>query len=237
MGSFSVPFLESFYPLFYELTGLELFRGQRYENYWRSIRSEDEYERISAFIQQERNTVFLRDTLALSIALCEHMREDGKSRTELGELEYSAKYRDDENALQLLMKHCVDIINRLPFYDEVKVFCAVPPSDNIHLNLPTKIVRRIERTGSFENVSGQLKWENPKDHLKGLEKEARWEALLEANLKVDADLSGKTIVVIDDLYQSGSTIQYLAMKLQQAGADKIFGLALVKSRRDTDNII
>lgn len=236
IGTFSVPFLESFYPLFYKLTELELFPSRQYGTYWRSIRSEDEYEKISAFIKQEKNTVFLRDTLALSIALCEYMREDGESRTELGELEYRAKYHGDEHAFQLLVECCIDIINRLPFYNEVKTFCAVPSSNNIELNLPTMIVRSIERTKSVEDLSRQLKWENPKEPLKDLEREERWEALLEANLKVDADLTGKTLILIDDLYQSGSTMQYLAMKLQQAGTDKILGLALVKSRRDTDNV-
>ncbi len=43
------------------------------------------------------------------------------------------------------------------------------------------------------------------------------------------------ILLLDDLYQSGITMQYVAMKLQKAGAEKIFGLSIVKSLNDTDN--
>jgi predicted amidophosphoribosyltransferase len=34
---------------------------------------------------------------------------------------------------------------------------------------------------------------------------------------------------MDDLYQSGTTMQFVAMKLKQAGARHVYGLALVKA--------
>ena len=43
------------------------------------------------------------------------------------------------------------------------------------------------------------------------------------------------IILLDDIYQSGTTIQFVAMKLIEAGAKRIFGLTTVKARRNTDN--
>jgi len=43
------------------------------------------------------------------------------------------------------------------------------------------------------------------------------------------DFEGKDIVLLDDLYMSGITLQYVAMKLKEAGAGKVYGLCLVKS--------
>ena len=40
---------------------------------------------------------------------------------------------------------------------------------------------------------------------------------------------GKDIILVDDLYMSGTTLQYVAMKLKEAGARKVFGLCFVKS--------
>lgn len=36
-------------------------------------------------------------------------------------------------------------------------------------------------------------------------------------------------MLVDDLYMSGITLQYVAMKLKEAGARKVYGLCLVKS--------
>ena len=43
-------------------------------------------------------------------------------------------------------------------------------------------------------------------------------------------------VLIDDLYQSGVTVNFVGMKLQQAGFNRICGLYLVKSMNDRDNV-
>lgn len=42
--------------------------------------------------------------------------------------------------------------------------------------------------------------------------------------------------MIDDLYQSGLTINYIAEELRAAGAHEVFGLAAVKTLRDDDNL-
>jgi hypoxanthine phosphoribosyltransferase len=49
-------------------------------------------------------------------------------------------------------------------------------------------------------------------------------------------VADKTIVVVDDLYQSGLTISYIAEELRQAGAKEVFGLAAVKTLRNDDNL-
>lgn len=41
--------------------------------------------------------------------------------------------------------------------------------------------------------------------------------------------------LIDDKYQSRTTIQYVVMKLQQEGAYRVFELSVVKTMKDTDN--
>jgi predicted amidophosphoribosyltransferase len=43
------------------------------------------------------------------------------------------------------------------------------------------------------------------------------------------------VILIDDLYQSGITMQYVASRLLQAGAASVLSLTIVKSNRDTDN--
>jgi len=45
-----------------------------------------------------------------------------------------------------------------------------------------------------------------------------------------------TILLIDDLYQSGTSLNYAAMLLMGAGAERIFGLACEKTIRNDDNV-
>ncbi len=54
-------------------------------------------------------------------------------------------------------------------------------------------------------------------------------------IKITGDVSGKDVIIIDDLYQSGFTMWTVAKLLKQNGAKTVLGLACVKSLRDTDN--
>lgn len=62
-------------------------------------------------------------------------------------------------------------------------------------------------------------------------------ALEKLNLCVERDIDlsgnhefeGKRILLLDDLYQSGVSMQFTAMKLYLAGANEIYGLSIVKS--------
>ncbi len=60
-------------------------------------------------------------------------------------------------------------------------------------------------------------------------------AVLADAFTVQIPVTGKSIVLIDDLYQSGVTLWSLARFLKAQGAHRVYGLACVKSCRDTDN--
>ena len=57
------------------------------------------------------------------------------------------------------------------------------------------------------------------------------------SIEVDADVFAKKhVLLIDDLYQSGISMNYCALLLLKAGASKIFGLACEKTCRNDDNV-
>ena len=235
VGKFSVPFRESFYPIFYELTGIELVESRNSRKYWRFLTDEDEYQKIERFIREERSTVFLRDTLGLSVALSEYMDAERK-RTEVGELEYRAKYLGDLKCTGQLACHCLAAVDRLPFYRQSRVLCAVPPSDNSSASLQRRIATIVTARAGIRDVSASLAWRNTKPELKRVPLEQKWERLQNTGLSVDLELDGESVILLDDLYQSGITIQYVGRKLLDAGASVIYGLTLVKSRGDADNV-
>ena len=234
VGSFTVPFKETIEPILSAETNLELFPTRKFNNFWRSVVDEEEYKTINDFIERFEEIVFLRDTLSLSVALSEHIETD--ERTKIGEWEYQAKYNQDEDAIKNLAQLCFEtILNKLPYYKNADMICAVPTTRDKTFHLPEKLVSIIAPKLKIENISSRLSWERTKPPLKNLPLKVKWSALEKANLFVDAGLSKKSIIILDDLYQSGVTMQYVAMKLQEEGANKLFGLALVKSRSNIDN--
>ena len=235
IGTFNVPFDDSINPIFSAATSLKLFQNNnKHGGIWRSIRSEDEYSTIEQFVNNNRDIVFLRDTLSLSIALSNHSDDNGV-RTVVGELEYSAKYQNSRDAVTKLSKMCVDICQRLPYYNSCKILCAVPSSSKGQVSLPGKIAANVAGALGALDISSRLFWQNDKKSVKELSLDEKWAALENAELLVDQNLLNSEVILVDDMYQSGTTIQYIAMKLLDAGASHVFGLTMVKARRNTDN--
>lgn len=231
-GVINLPFRDTIEPIMKNKLGTDLFPS-KYEGVWRGINSDEEYARFEEFIKEYNEIVFLRDNLDLSLALS--MNYDGDERTAIGELEYQAKFHDNEESEEQLTKICYDCIDKLPFMKESDYICAMPSSDHSKIGLPNRIVANLKGF-DFEDISDKVKWTSKtrsnKDAKSPLEK---LENLEESGLEIskDVDLNGKTVLLFDDLYMSGVSMQYVAMKLKEAGANRVFGLCTVKSRSNS----
>lgn len=233
VGKFKIPFKHTIYPIFYKITGIKLRYDQKYKGYWTPLTS-IKYNFVEEFVSNSGELVYLRDTLSLSLAICDCF-DNEKNRTKIGELKHNAKYKNNKDALNKLATRCCELIQKLPFYNEATTVCAVPSSKNTNNNLPGDIVNIIAENTDIDDISKKVRWTKDKHSLKDVPLKNKWQALETAGLEVNADLKGKTIILLDDLYQSGITMQFVAMKLQEAGAAFIYGLAVCKSRRDSDN--
>ena len=227
LGYIAFPFADSIRPIFKEYTNKDLYYSQ--SNIYRYIKSEDEFKKLEVFINEHRNIVFLRDQLDLSLALDMNYEED--CHTEIGDWEYRAKYKDDKDAEEKLGEACKEWLEKLPFFKDADYICAIPNSRK-EVQLPQRIVNRMNGFG-FENISDKVCWMNKERSLKdAVDVNDKLEILEESGLTIDGslDLNNITVLLFDDLYQSGTTMQYVAMKLKQAGAQRVFGIAIVKSK-------
>ena len=79
-----------------------------------------------------------------------------------------------------------------------------------------------------------------KPNLKELplsDKIASWRSLQESGaITLSHTVVDRTVVVVDDIYQSGVTLWSYAAYLKSAGAAAVVGMVCVKSCRDTDNL-
>jgi len=230
-GVFNLPFRDTIDPILKEKLNTRLFNTKY--GIWRPINTDEEYAKFEEFVNEYKDIVFLRDHLDLSLALS--MNFDGDEHTPIGELEYQAKFNDNEEAEAELIGICNEWIDKLPFLKEADYICAMPGSSVATESLPHRIVNNLEGF-NFEDISDSVSWTSKTRSVKDAESaEEKLEILEESGLQIaeGLDLTGKTVLLFDDLYMSGLSMQYVAMKLKEAGAARVFGLCTVKSRSNT----
>lgn len=197
---------------------------------YRRIDTEEEYKTFGSFIQKYKDLVFLRDTLDLSVALSMHESELGV-RTALGEHEYQVKYQSENRDTSVnkaaLQTELQKRLEELPYFKLADYICAVPSSKPFMRDLVAGL------TGfSFEDISGRVSWQSKNGSLKDVETADEKLDMIQSwglTFGADLDIKDKTILLVDDMYYSGVTMQYIALKMKEAGAKRVFGMALVKS--------
>lgn len=213
-------------------TGIETIGGQW--GPYKFLSDDAEIEQALAWQDSRKSIIFLRDSLYCSIALAFNLA-DHAVYTEMGQAEHDAKTGTAPKSVSLLANRCRDAIESLEFYKDCDCVCAVPPSPDKQWDLPTELVKRVVAPMLLDDVSPMVRFNKKKQSIKSLALADKWAALEAAELVVTPELKGRQVVLIDDKYQSGTTIQFVASKLYEAGAAVVLGLSYVKTWRDTDN--
>lgn len=191
---------------------------------------------VITWISKYRNIVFINDVLPLSIALAFYKRpENGSFKyTKFGSIVYAAKYRSDLSRIDIVIDNIFTAISSFPYYKDADFICAIPPSAGKEFDLPTYIASQVSLKVSKPDISKYLV-AGEKKQLKQTPLNDKITELSNWNISINTDIREKTIILIDDLYQSGATMMYVAMRLREAGAKAIYGLSVVKNLRNTDN--
>ena len=246
---FAISFAETIKPIFEKQTGLQLLKGQyydsflkgRYNNYYLMIKDDNELRIIQDWEKKQGKRIFLRDCLSLSIAL-DYNKFDPNTPdyTDLGSLENRAKKKRDREAISQLANEVTRAINDLPFYKDADLICSVPSQPDKGFDSPKEVTRLVRaKIGKQDVTDGFIFGGKKAEATKDILVDKKWENWENAQLSFknndDCNVEGKTVILIDDKYQSGITIQYIAMKLQEAGAHQIYGLCFVKALRNDDN--
>jgi hypothetical protein len=213
--------------------------------YFRGI-TNDDLQAVRQFIETLRPSVVIKDLTSASLALGYRARKSasgGLEATELGQLMRDAKpyneppTEDHRRCGTELARRMWTFVNAMPLYRDVDGFVAVPSSDPAKgFSLPRGFAYGLAKHTGKVDLSGAVTKSKVTRELKNLPLEQKLEALV-GSVSVDTTkVADKTIVVVDDLYQSGLTINYMAEELRLAGAREVFGLAAVKTLRNDDNL-
>jgi len=199
-----------------------------------------EFQRFM-LIGKSEYLVGFRDELDVCLALDQHYMAY-KQRSEAGELEYQAKYASDmevrEQSRERLAGLLSDALPCISRFAQSERSLAYVPS----FNKPYDVARRLaEDLSARHNLPLlRLSLTRRKDSAKDSTLEQKielWRIMIAENaIQIDeGDIQGRTVILVDDLYQSGVTLWSTARFLKARGAAQVLGLVCSKTSRDTDN--
>lgn len=147
-----------------------------------------------------------------------------------GKLLHEFKYRDNPDALRDLLKMIGGY-----FADNLKaqidVVAAVPPSTpgrTVTLRIAEGIAKRIGAAFS----ANALTKKRPTEQMKATDPGRRRELLADAFAADPAILAGKSVLLVDDLYQTGATLEAATAVLRGQGrAAKVYVFAVTRTRK------
>ena len=149
-------------------------------------------------------------------------------RSETGELAYRFKYQGDLSVLPMLVEQATILVNARPELTLVDAVVPVPPSTP-RLNDPVSsfATALAQRLGlPFLPVLVKSRQTAPQKEMHAL---AQKRANVAGVFDLKSPIKGKRLLVIDDLFDSGATLEEIYRLLRRAGAAGICMLTITRT--------
>jgi len=153
-------------------------------------------------------------------------------RSEIGELLYRLKYKSDKSVLRIIIdtsveflnsrKWSLDLIIPVPSSRSIRSFQPVLAfakgiSNNTGIKLCTDCIVKVKGTPELKNM---------------YDFKERMEVLKDAYAVAKHEVEGRNILLLDDLYRSGATLNAITQALKNEGkANDVYVLTLTMTRR------
>jgi hypothetical protein len=163
-------------------------------------------------------------------ALGFHSRFSGSdwNRSKAGELTYRLKYQSDLSVLPELVEQAVALIVDYPELAEVDAIVPVPPSKS-YPNDPVSsfaeaLAQRLKL--AFWPVLAKSRQTEPQKEMHTL---AQKRANIAGAFELRSSIRGNRLLVVDDLFDSGATLEEIFRLLQRAGVAQVNVLTLTRT--------
>jgi ATP-dependent DNA helicase RecQ len=154
------------------------------------------------------------------------------SRSEVGDLAYRLKYQSDRAALAPLVEQALALCAAHPELADVAAIVPVPPStprpfDPVSV-LADELGRRLPRP--VRPVLVKTRRTAPQKEMRTLaQKRANVAGAFAVPDARQSEVRGQSLLVLDDLYDSGATLEEVCRVLRQAGAARLCVLTLTRT--------
>ena len=152
-------------------------------------------------------------------------------RSELGELLYKLKYRADPSAVDSIAETAAEFLAE-KWRVNVDLIVPVPPSNTGRKRQPVLEVATAisERTGIALCLDGLVKVKQTPQLKDVFDFKERVAALEGAFTVEKTKIQGKSVLLFDDLFRSGATMNTITECLITGGAEVVYTLTLTRTR-------
>lgn len=202
----------------------------------------DAQQQIKDVLEMLSAAVCIEDDLTECFALDFHSEigPGGPARTTMGQLVYEAKPYRPGTGSTAKADQLADLmrvfIQGHPTYAAADVLAAVPPG-NPHkpFDLPAHLAQRLARQLGKPDASSWVRKVRATRPMKDCETPQEKLDNVRGAFVVTpaAEFGGKSVLLIDDIYQSGFTINEVGHVIQEADASQVLGLAATKTFAET----
>lgn len=228
---FSIPFKQGVQQEFF--AGTKIVLQESNYGFWRGL-TQEEASCVKDWMVAQGGRVYLKDFFNCSISLGE--RSIDNQETPLGACFSAAKYQKDPSAAHHILNLMKASYDQMLSIDKPAFVSCPPPRAGKDFDLPTWLATRLASHIGSPFVELGV-WKGNKGQLKEVPNEKKWGTLSDVGFQVEPKIlkSGGAIILIDDIYQSGTTINFLRSMLTKGGVAKASAMTIVKAARDTDN--
>ena len=151
-------------------------------------------------------------------------------RTVMGDAVYKLKYQYDKQQLLKIKDLLQDDPNFLAFIQNIDIILSIPPTIKRDFQPVTEIAKQIAKTFQKSFLENVLSSTNTQQ-MKNVPTEKKYKTISDT-VTIDFSKLNKNLhyLIIDDLYDSGSTLKAYVDKFVQNGYDKVSVFTLTKTR-------
>lgn len=164
-------------------------------------------------------------------ALDFHSRFDGdtQNRGIIGDLVFRFKYRGEQTLARELAARWAELLREHAEFPKFNSVVPVPPSTPREYDPVSNLAAALAAELKIPPLFSVLAKTRATKPQKEMTSHAQKQANVRGAFIVKDDVRGKHILLVDDLYDSGATLQEAARVLQRAGAASIVVLTLTKT--------
>jgi predicted amidophosphoribosyltransferase len=151
------------------------------------------------------------------------------SRSEVGELVYLYKYRGERHLARELAARWMDLIAAHSEWPRPDAVIPIPPSIRREFDPVTLLAQALAERLSAPALIEVLVKTRATSPQKDMTSLAQKQANVAGAFALKGDVRGKRLILVDDLYDSGATLEEAARVLARGGAHSLIVLALTKT--------
>lgn len=152
-------------------------------------------------------------------------------RTQMGELLYRMKYCQDGSQLRAIMELLISDVGFCRLMEKVDEILLVPPSNIGRMIQPVVYVANEIATYFHKPLNMHALQTSNREQIKNLDEQDR-EGIINSSAIINVGMldARKSYIILDDVYDTGSTLKAYAGRLVQLGVCNLYVFTLTKVR-------